>query len=572
MEIEPTRLLISYDKRLSQEQRWIERDSQDICSVGTHVLVPLSSQSSSAAFKTESGFNINNTRLYEVVRCRCQIGMVSCLFECNDDPGLCLAVLEGLRHLCEGEDCQARLQLIIGSGIERGVCECMSHFIDNDEIVGECLLALMSLTATTEIGKLSVGDAISAQWRHKGGQIYPGTISRVRDDDAFDILYEDGDREERVTLDRIQIRNKPGHRTHRKVIEDFQSCRAFDCILQVLSRPSQSLKYVSLCVSILSIIVEHSTEDACMRLFEDHGLVAIVSLLKNTLQMKGNPLLINRILSLLRRMCTACIPAALQMFEIDGHSVVLSCLQANMSNYSIIYGSFNVLSSLIVPILECIPYDNATVATSSGDRGDLLFEYSADPGNHYWQSSGGPPPHSIHVNLKPTSVVFNRWAELSMYVKVNYDSFYPKEINIKVGGLIVKTIEVATRVDGWVTLVTRDEIMNDSNRSDKELVITIEIVSNHKAGSNCRIGSLRFMGKRACSESSAVSRYEETMESRKQLLASHDAVSLALECASIHSASADVKAACKVFLKNFCDKSSEWRELVSACGGDHLLN
>ncbi len=55
--------------------------------------------------------------------------------------------------------------------------------------------------------ELQIGTKVFVQWRRFGGTEYPGKISHVNSDGTYNIQYDDGDRDDNVTKNRISLTN-----------------------------------------------------------------------------------------------------------------------------------------------------------------------------------------------------------------------------------------------------------------------------------------------------------------------------------------------------------------------------
>ena len=54
---------------------------------------------------------------------------------------------------------------------------------------------------------LQIGTKVFVQWRRLGGTEYPGKIANINNDGTYNIQYDDGDRDENVTKNRISLTN-----------------------------------------------------------------------------------------------------------------------------------------------------------------------------------------------------------------------------------------------------------------------------------------------------------------------------------------------------------------------------
>jgi hypothetical protein len=275
-----------YEKRGKQDERWVDRYGEEICKVGTHV--PAGSSSD----------HKHTDRKNEVVKQGGHELILAALHMHVDSVDVVRMCFESLQYLLSGDERTARLERLIPFQPEAPVCAAIKLHMEREGLVETGCTILEALSCSLDIERLSEGDIVDAQWRRRGNTAYPGRISRVRDDVTYDVVYDDGDREERVTRDRITLRATDRSRwvlpssipvslshcslcsSNSAFVRSLQRCAGVDVLLELLGVYRSKESVTAPCVSILSVFVDEGGEELAARFTQAGGHLVVTQLLQ----------------------------------------------------------------------------------------------------------------------------------------------------------------------------------------------------------------------------------------------------------------------------------------------------
>ena len=375
---------------------------------------------------------------------------------------------------------------------------------------------IASLSISHDGQQFSVGDAIEAQWRRTGNVSFPGRITRIRDlanvnnsvttisggavneSITFDISYDDGDREERVPMERIRHRSGVSRYNSADFLTSFVSSGGPTLLISLLTEYGQ-LFPEDICVSILSILsslMETSGECYIADIFwkdinftsANMGWFEIATcaeapeskmpnstdsipyaeflfhLLSKAACVKSSSRLIVHCLKFYRVLAESNVVNKNRVFAIGGHSLSILCLSAFPHHPKLLCQALKLLTAIASKdgAIE-VPRCNASSGITISNSNDENLKY-------FWQSEDRPPseafPHWIDVYLPKDQ----RWRELQIFlsdhvnsspeliaVKYLRDGAHASEIERAPQYVEIKRANISA-VEGWVTLVNSEEV------------------------------------------------------------------------------------------------------------------
>ncbi|CAE7763972.1 unnamed protein product, partial [Symbiodinium microadriaticum] len=424
------KLLIEYDKRGCCEERWVHlSDGEEVCKVGTHV--PSGLGPSSELLKSQ--------RKKQLLQCRAFETALVALERHIDDEETTLACLEAVQYLIsEDEDIALTCGQLMLLKPAEVLCGCIAlHALHpgdeggrSEDIMEVVCSVLLALSTSQDTKNFAVGDAVDAQWKRRGNQIFPARILRVHDEGmTFDIGYDDGDEEDRVARDRITHRSGACYYNAASFVREVVACDGHVVLMDVLRSHEMVQDKLSLIplLSVLSAVIDMSRAATVVRAMIDMGVHTIVfEILDVITACKSSSRLTKQCLALLQHISSHSVQYKNELFHMGAHAMSINCVSAFPSQPSVLASSLGLLASIISKDgVYHHPY-----CSSSG--GDINFAIPAERElfSSFWVSEDRLPsldsPHWIDVDV----VSFNRWREVSMLLR-DYGSASPETVVVK---------------------------------------------------------------------------------------------------------------------------------------------
>ena len=489
----PDKLLIEYDKRGCCEERWVNLlDGEEVCKVGTHV--PSGLGPSSELLKSQ--------RKKRLLQCNTFQAALMALERHIDDEETALACLEAIQYLIsEDEDIALTSHQLMSLKPAGVLCDCVAiHAIRSDvdgnggseDIVEGVCSVLLSLCTSQDTKNFAVGDAVDAQWKRRGNQAFPARILSVHDDGVtFDIAYDDGDEEKRVSRDRIMHRSGACYYNAASFVREVVACDGHIVLMTVLKSHEEVQDKLTLIpvLAVLSAVVEMNNDVTVMRTLMAMCIHTVVfEILDEATACKSSSRLTRQCLLLLQHIASYSVQYKNDLFHLGAHTMSINCVSAFPSQPSVLASSLGLLASIISKDgVHHYPHCNSSggeVNFANLENGELMF-------SPYWVSEDRPPsqssPHWIDVQVTSHNRCCNvmlhiccpyacpfRWREVSMLLR-DYGSASPETIIVKFrahrprdplddeeGGeyefFEVKSYSSLDRVGGWVQIVSREEV------------------------------------------------------------------------------------------------------------------
>eukprot|EP01041_Mallomonas_annulata_P001516 gene1516-2916_t len=593
------KVLVVYDKRGSREERWLDVFGEEICRPGTHVPY------AGGPLDLKQSYRKNDLLDYGAHNM-----IIECLRMFIDDESVSWTCLDALQYIITGDDKAMRLQRLLEKSCEKVICETIRGHVDCPGLVECGCFVLDALCYSVNAEVLFVGDAVEAQWRRRGNTVYPGRISRVRDDGTYDVQYDDGDREERIPRDRVSPLSSDRQDVPSIFLQTVVEAKGPETLLSALSQYRDVQAIVTPVISILAMLVEAlgpTDNDLAHQFVAAGGLKEIVRVIRCAVDTRTVTIPLLRYLSVLRHLATVNTGFKEEIIEAEGHSVAVCCLQGFPTNSQILCGTLRVLAAMVatggamnLPVCKF----------STGETPSVL-----DPRNMathtFWKTTGHPvsecTPHWLEIELPPLNrfpgpLVFStnkydvihilRWREVCLYL-ADFGHCAPEMLVLKYNEEsahelldcpdMVKIINDLPRGGGWTSVLSTEEVQGGLIISSQEggvrsadyleqqlqrhqqhgAVLRIELSRNYSAGPQskvCGVG-VRMNPPVVVGASNPSPR----VESWKDVIAAMDGVSLAVECAQAFHDDRELQQSCRSFLRNFATDEAR-RKLVKDCG------
>lgn len=406
----PDRLLIEYDKRGTSEERWVSLSvGEDVCKVGTHV--PSSLGPNSDILRTQRKNKLLQAGTFETV--------LTALERHLDHEPTVLACLETLQYLISDDDDIALTcgQLMKLKPAEL-LCSCLAMCSDSgrygwksdnegstEDIIDAVCSILLALCTSQDTKSFALGDAVDAQWKRKGNQAFPGKITRVYDDGmTFDIVYDDGDREERVLRDRIMHKSGACYYNSSSFLREVIACDGHIVLINVL----KSYEYVRdklvliPVLSVLSAIVERCGDKDARAMDVLMALqipTVAFDILDVATECKSSCRLAKQCLVLLQRISSYSVQNKSELYHMGAHRACIRCVNAFPSQPSVLASSLGLLASIIS---KDGVFHYPKCMTSNGEM-DFGSHSDGEIYSSFWQSEDRLPtlvdPHWIDIDV-----------------------------------------------------------------------------------------------------------------------------------------------------------------------------
>jgi len=428
-------------------------------------------------------------------------------------------------------------------------------YILAEDIVDTACDILASLAMSQDAQVFSVGDAVEAQWRRRGNVSFPGRIARIRDygnvsnnitsisssvlssNIAFDIHYDDGDREERIPMDRVTHLSSVAYYNASDFLSSFVTCEGPLVLWNILTECGNSLpEDISISIlSALSCVIESMKLRAVAELFwdgvdwESHEeswlddeviseeasvmnesrpyAKVLLNMLAEAASVKSSSRLVMHILNFYRVVSESSVLNKNRVYATGVHVLSIQCLSAFPHHPKVLCQALNLLSAIVskdgmIEAPECL-----------SSAGPSSFSPSRPVSRrHYWQSEDRVPsadaPHWIDICLPPD----REWREVQVLLS-DYGSASPELVVVKyisrdalsdeAEGSTSNFIEIkranVSGAEGWVTLVSRGEVLKaleergEGAPSTDGGAVRLEIIRNQNDGAMSCVGDIRLM-------------------------------------------------------------------------------
>lgn len=421
----------------------------------------------------------------------------------SNSSRLCaLATLEPAGIICK---C-----LRLTSGYIQGTGDSSAVKILAEDILETACDILASLASSHDAQVFSVGDAVEAQWRRRGNVSFPGRIARIRDygnvsnnitsisssvltsNITFDIHYDDGDREERIPMDRVTHLSSVAYYNSLQFLSSLMACEGPSILWKVLTELGNELpEDITISIlSVLSTVIEsmHLREvaemywtgidwnspevswlddiaegkDSLTTVTPRPYAKVLLNMLSDAVSVKSSSRLVMQILNFYRILAETSVLNKNRLYAIGVHAISIQCLSAFPHHPKVLCQALNLLAA--------IASKDGTIETPICTSSSGPVSFNSTPSlsrRHFWQSEDRVPsavsPHWIDISL-PTG---RQWREVQVQLG-DYGSASPELIVVKYskqdisidGGPQFVEVRRAniSGAEGWVTLVNRREV------------------------------------------------------------------------------------------------------------------
>jgi hypothetical protein len=350
-----------------------------------------------------------------------------------------------------------------------------------EDIVETACGILASLASSLDAQVFSVGDMVDSQWRRRGNVSFPGRITRIRDGSnisnnvmsistsssgsglsntiTLDISYDDGDREERVPLDRVSHRSSVAYYRASDFLASLVACGGPAVLLSLLAQCGSFLpeEITTSVLSVLSSVIESQGKQDVEELFWrgiDWGsrdvswfgeatsvtkesklnttrapplpyAKVLFHMLSEAASLKSSSRLVMQSLNFYRVLAESSVLNKNRVFATGAHALSILCLSAFPHHPQVLCQALKLLSAIAskdgtIEAPEC--------QSSSGPAAFNPTQSAAR--RYFWQSEDRAPseaaPHWIDICLP----VGRRWREVQLCLG-DYGSASPELIVVK---------------------------------------------------------------------------------------------------------------------------------------------
>ena len=377
-------VLVEYGKRGYKKEIWLNIYCEDICIAGTHV------PSNNSPFDSFSA-----SRKNELLHCNADKMILDVMKRYYNNELIVMTVLKGLDYLLFGEDRVVRKHLMLSLQPEVMICQILSQYRGCQIIVELGCEILNDMTNCIDFDMLVVGDVVDTYRQNKGQTMYSGRITRIRGDGTCDIIYDNGDCEEKISRDMIFLQTTDRLCTSYNFTKSIITQSGHVILLQLLKHYQGHINITRDCLSILSIVIKTSSSfntTIASSFMENKEYLLTLDIIHHCIINSISYKTIHRGLGLLHYLTSIRDSYKHSLFESKTHEVALACFSYTSHLPHIMSAALRLLTTFITKpsSIVVMKEEKKKSLTTTISIGELLL--SLDPNNEkiQWRSTGTP--------------------------------------------------------------------------------------------------------------------------------------------------------------------------------------